>query len=470
MALYTKNVSSYFTGIPSASSWFELYAAFSTFMMLLRTAINDMVPRQLRNLITTKLESFFAKFQSGNQVSLKIDRSWDRTSGKNRNELYHAAHEYLPSRINRTYKTLKVGKLEDCKNLVLAVDGNHEVVDEFEGSKFTWMLDEKTEKDSSKPKYTFILSFHEKQREKAMERYIPHVLRTYEAMKAEQKIVKIYSRSCDYWEQSELTHPATFDTLALDPELKTSIIDDLDRFLRRKELYKRVGKPWKRGYLLYGPPGTGKSSLVAAIANYLKFDVYDLELNSVFSNSDLMRAIRNTSNRSIIVIEDIDCNKEVQPRSPTEALSSPQDSESDKDGFGKGKGFTLSGLLNYMDGLWSSCGEERIMVFTTNHKERIDGALLRPGRMDMHINLSFLKGKGFRVLASNYLGLDGHHPLFQQIDDLLEKTEVTPAVVAEHLMRYEDPHHSLEAIVKFLTQMDAQNQLDLQFTTTTPST
>ncbi|RYQ80028.1 hypothetical protein Ahy_Scaffold1g106713 isoform E [Arachis hypogaea] len=90
--------------------------------------------------------------------------------------------------------------------------------------------------------------------------------------------------------------------------------------------------------------------------------------------------------------------------------------------------------------------------------------------MDMHINLSFLKGKGFRVLASNYLGLDGHHPLFQQIDDLLEKTEVTPAVVAEHLMRYEDPHHSLEAIVKFLTQMDAQNQLDLQFTTTTPST
>ncbi|MED6181199.1 hypothetical protein PIB30_017173 [Stylosanthes scabra] len=465
MALYTKNVSSYFTSsIPSASSWFELYAAFSTFMMLLRTAINDIVPLQLRNLITTKLESFFANFQSGNQVSLKIDRTWDRNSGKNRNELYHAAHQYLPSRINRTYKALKVAKLEDCKNLVLAVDGNQQVVDEFEGTNFTWMLDERTEKDSSKPKYTFILSFHEKHRDKAMERYIPHVLRTYEAMKAEQKIVKIYSRSCDYWEQSELTHPATFDTLALDPELKKAIIDDLDRFLRRKELYKRVGKPWKRGYLLYGPPGTGKSSLVAAIANYLKFDVYDLELNSVFSNTDLMRAIRNTSNRSIIVIEDIDCNKEVQPRSATEDPSA--DSESEKEGVGKGKGFTLSGLLNYMDGLWSSCGEERIIVFTTNHKERIDAALLRPGRMDMHINLSFLKGKGFRVLASNYLGVDGDHRLFQQIDELLEKTEVTPAVVAEHLMRYEDPDLALEAIAKFLTEMDVHNQVDLQFNTT----
>ena len=46
--------------------------------------------------------------------------------------------------------------------------------------------------------------------------------------------------------------------------------DDLDSFIRRKEMYKKVGKAWKRGYLIYGPPGTGKSSLIAAMANYLK--------------------------------------------------------------------------------------------------------------------------------------------------------------------------------------------------------
>ena len=118
--------------------------------------------------------------------------------------------------------------------------------------------------------------------------------------------------------------------------------------------------------------------------------------------------------------------------------------------------FTLSGLLNYMDGLWSSGGEERIIIFTTNHKEKIDPALLRPGRMDMHIHLSFLKGNAFRILASNYLGIEGHHPLFEQIKELLEKIEVTPAVVAEQLMRNEDPDVALEALVKFLKEMDKE--------------
>ncbi|TVU38850.1 hypothetical protein EJB05_12243 [Eragrostis curvula] len=74
-------------------------------------------------------------------------------------------------------------------------------------------------------------------------------------------------------------HPATFDKLAMDPDLKRSVIADLDRFLKRKDYYRRIGKASKRGYLLYGPPGTGKSSLVAAMANYLRFSLYDLDLS-----------------------------------------------------------------------------------------------------------------------------------------------------------------------------------------------
>jgi chaperone BCS1 len=89
-------------------------------------------------------------------------------------------------------------------------------------------------------------------------------------------------------------------------------MDDLDRFVKRKDFYLKVGKPWKRGYLLYGPPGTGKSSLIAAMANYLKFDIYDLELASLHGNSDLRKLLTRTTNRSILVIEDIDCSIELQ--------------------------------------------------------------------------------------------------------------------------------------------------------------
>lgn len=74
-----------------------------------------------------------------------------------------------------------------------------------------------------------------------------------------------------YWDTINLEHPSTFDTLAMDPSSKTSIMEDLDRFVRRREFYRKVGRAWKRGYLLYGPPGTGKSSLIAAMANYLRY-------------------------------------------------------------------------------------------------------------------------------------------------------------------------------------------------------
>lgn len=105
-----------------------------------------------------------------------------------------------------------------------------------------------------------------------------------------------------------LSHPATFDTLAMDLAMKKTMMEDLDLFVKRREFYREVGKAWKRGYLLYGPPGTGKSSLIAAMANYLKFDVYDLEMSSVTSNFELRRLLVSTANRCILVVEDIDCS------------------------------------------------------------------------------------------------------------------------------------------------------------------
>ncbi|BAU00036.1 hypothetical protein LR48_Vigan06g048800 [Vigna angularis] len=454
--------SSSFTNVRSASSWFELYAAFSTFIMLLRSAINDLIPQQVRSFVHSKLKAFFSTRQKSNVVSLQVTELWDGHT----NQLFQAVQEYLPARITHSYKSLKVGKISKHKNIVMAVDGNQDVVDVFEGIKLKWKLVEQNsqkESDNRDPlrprklpsfqRESFTLTFDEKHRDVVMNKYLEHVLNEYQEMQAKQRTIKIHSIGggrC--WQKSDLTHPASFQSLALDPEQKQGIIDDLDRFLRRKELYKKVGKPWKRGYLLYGPPGTGKSSLIAAMADHLKFDVYDLELTSVFSNSDLMRTLKETANRSIIVIEDIDCNREVHVRSTPKAFSDSDSDDDHKHVNIKTSRFTLSGLLNYMDGLWSSGGEERILIFTTNHRERIDPALLRPGRMDMHIHLSFLRSKAFRILASNYLGVEGDHPLFEQIDDLLEKIDVTPAVVAEQLMRHEDPDVCLEALVQFLKQ------------------
>ena len=92
-------------------------------------------------------------------------------------------------------------------------------------------------------------------------------------------------------------------------------------------------------------------------------------------------------------------------------------------------------------------------MFTTNHKDQIDPALLRPGRMDMHIYLSHCTVNGFRILASNYLDVQSH-PLFEQIERLLEKIQVTPAVVAEELMKGDDADVVLAEFVNFLEQKE----------------
>lgn len=65
----------------------------------------------------------------------------------------------------------------------------------------------------------------------------------------------------------------------MDPEQKRTVLEDLDMYVESKEYYQRVGWAWKQGYLLYGPPGIEKSPLVAAMANYVKFEVYDLHLS-----------------------------------------------------------------------------------------------------------------------------------------------------------------------------------------------
>ena len=83
----------------------------------------------------------------------------------------------------------------------------------------------------------------------------------------------------------------------MDQAKKRDIMDDLDTFRNSREFYRRAGKPWKRGYLLYGPPGTGKSSMIVAMANYLNYDIYDIELTMVHSNNDLRCSASSLSRR-----------------------------------------------------------------------------------------------------------------------------------------------------------------------------
>jgi ATP-dependent 26S proteasome regulatory subunit len=291
------------------------------------------------------------------------------------------------------------------------------------------------------------LSFHKRHRKLVEHEYLKHVLEKGRVVTIQRRQRRLFTNTpssnwygyrSSVWSHVQFEHPATFDTIAMDPEKKREIIDDLITFREGKEYYKKMGKAWKRGYLLYGPPGTGKSSMIAAIANFLEYDVYDLELTAVKTNTELRKIFIETTGKSIIVIEDIDCSLDLTGKRKEKKKETDDEEKGTKLPPGmeqkdESSKLTLSGLLNFIDGLWSACGGERIVIFTTNHIEKLDQALIRRGRMDMHIEMSYCTFEAFKVLANNYLGVE-KHDLFNAIQTLLSEVDMTPADVAEGLM------------------------------------
>ncbi|KAJ7970931.1 AAA-ATPase [Quillaja saponaria] len=139
--------------------------------------------------------------------------------------------------------------------------------------------------------------------------------------------------------------------------------------------------------------------MIAAMANFLNYDVYDLELTAVKDNTELRKLLINTSNKSIIPIEDIDCSLD---------LTGQRTEKKEKD---EGK-------------------EDKDLV---HRKVEEEENKVRRGRMDKHIELSYCCFEAFKVLAKNYLEIDSHHP-FDTIRKLLKETDMTPANIAENLM------------------------------------
>ncbi|KAI3961284.1 hypothetical protein MKX01_006998 [Papaver californicum] len=387
-------------------------------------------------------------------TNLHVQISIDEFSGElvdQKNQSYTYTEAYLSDVAIKRAMQLKAYTPKNSNKLVLnMVDYEMTITDEFHGATFWWMLTNANE--IGKPRKidayrSLTLTFRKKYRHLVTDMYLDHVMEKGKQVLEQNQQRRLYTNnSRDDWYKQEMwshvvfNHPATFDNLAMDMAKKEDVVEDLIAFSKAKDYYAKIGKAWKRGYLLYGPPGTGKSTMIAAISEFMNYDIYDLELKSVRGgNSELRKLLLDTSDRSIIVIEDIDCSIALTDKRKTQKKTS-----SSKNGEKKthqqimaeirgDKDVTLSGLLNFIDGLWSSTGGERLIIFTTNHIEKLDPALIRRGRMDKHIELGYCCFDGFKILAKNYLNID-EHPLFETIRCLIDETRITPADVAENLM------------------------------------
>ena len=122
----------------------------------------------------------------------------------------------------------------------------------------------------------------------------------------------------------------------------------------------------------------------------MNYDICVLNLSERgLADDKLIHLLSNTPERAFVLIEDIDAafNKRVQ---------------TSEDGYQSS--VTFSGFLNALDGVAS--GEERIIFMTTNHPERLDPALIRPGRVDLAVLIDDASPKQARRLFERFYGRD----------------------------------------------------------------
>jgi chaperone BCS1 len=220
--------------------------------------------------------------------------------------------------------------------------------------------------------------------------------------------VDLYRYLYGQWDPSPIA-PRKLDSTFYPPELVDDILTDIQTFLASKEKYAALGFPYRRGYELSGPPGTGKSTMILALASHLKVPVYVVALQATGMDGErLTQMLNQCAKPSIVVFEDIDCIAAAQTR----------DSQAEDR-------ITMSDLLNSIDGLGAS--EDRIIVMTANHPEKIDAALTRSGRIDRKFVIDYARDEELRRFYDKVTGYFPQSPWEEFRDSLPEQTTIADA-------------------------------------------
>ena len=252
------------------------------------------------------------------------------------------------------------------------------------------------------------------------------------------------------WEDCEFNSSRTFDNLFF--ENKNKLIEKINFFQNNKDWYDKEGNPYNLGLGLSGSPGTGKTSIIKCLANMLNRNIIVIPLNKIKTQRELSNIyFESTYNRNnemgtinfdnkIIVFEDIDCMSNIVKKrhDSTSSFGDNVDNsdakkmiqklikkinDNDKnkctidedDIFETTYGdysvlnknddkITLSYLLNLIDGIRETPG--RILVITSNHYDKLDNALIRPGRIDCTLQMTNASYDTISLMFKHYYKIE----------------------------------------------------------------
>merc|ERR1712079_31756 len=218
---------------------------------------------------------------------------------------------------------------------------------------------------------------------------------------------------------------------------KKDIVKRLDFFTHNKAWYKKRGIPYTMGFMFYGEPGCGKTSTIKAIANHTQRNIVSIPLNRIKSAKELLNIFYNVRmnykdiplHQRLYVLEDIDAadlknvvgERSEKDKKESDKNEDKESSKGDNEDSGidmnilsmlkssaafdkKTSRLTLATLLEVLDGVMEMDG--RMLIITTNYPEKLDKALIRPGRIDMKVKFGLCTAASIVEMYKHYFETD----------------------------------------------------------------
>lgn len=259
---------------------------------------------------------------------------------------------------------------------------------------------------------------------------------TYSKPIQNQQIKIFYSKSKGFWEHFNNIYAQPLTKVYLDPEIKECITTHIDAFIASKQRYINFGRPYKLNFLLTGVPGAGKTSLVKAIALKYKRPVYVLSFTKGLTDETLVELMSDVKDNSVILLEDID------------AFFVDRESKSDIN-------VSFSALLNIMDGTMMK-GNGTMMFLTANNPDRLDNALIRPGRIDHIVRFDYPRQQEIKEAFFDICETTDEK-LFATFYAKIKGVRVNMSSLVDYLFRYSTTY--MDNIDELLKQVQLRQEI-----------